>query len=77
MERAVVFKALSEGQVSPPVQSVSGFHILTVTKRRSVSGKTLPTDEQVLNSIGLQRLDRLQRRYLSDIRSAAFIDKRG
>ncbi|HPF78197.1 MAG TPA: peptidylprolyl isomerase [Alphaproteobacteria bacterium] len=75
-EQDVVLKSLSKGQISPPIRGLSGFHILTLNEKRSVSGDTLPSEEEVLNSIGLERLDRLQQRYLSDIRSAAFIDRR-
>lgn len=75
-EQDLVLKSLNEGQISPPIRSLSGFHILTVAQKRTVSGETLPTQEEVLNAIGLQRLDRLQQRYLADIRSAAFIDRR-
>ena len=76
-ELDLVLKSLGEGQISPPVRSLSGFHVLTLIKKRAVSGETMPAEGDVLNAIGLQRLDRLQRRYLSDIRSAAFIDRRG
>lgn len=72
----VVLKSLSEGQISPPIKGLDGYHILTITAKRSVTGESLPSEEDVLNSIGLERLDRLQQRYLADIRSAAFIDKR-
>lgn len=75
-ELDLVLKSLSEGQISPPIRDLSGFHILTVTKKRTVSGKNLPTQDEVLSSIGLERLDRLQTRYLSDLRSSAFIDMR-
>ena len=75
-ELDLVVSSLSEGQISPPVRGLSGFHILTVTQRRAVSGATIPTQDEILNSIGLERLERLQQRYLSDIKSAAFIDHR-
>ncbi len=75
-ELDVVLTSLSKGQISPPIRGLSGFHILTLVEKRAVSGETLPSEEQILNSIGLERLDRLQQRYLSDIRSAAFIDRR-
>lgn len=75
-EMDVVLKSLTEGQISPPIRGLSGFHILMLDEKRAVSGDTLPSEEDVLNSIGFERLDRLQQRYLADIRSAAFIDKR-
>jgi len=76
-ELNVVVKSLTKGQISPPIRSLSGVYVLTVSDKRSVSGDTLPTEDDVLSSIGLERLDRLQQRYLSDLRSSAFIDTRG
>lgn len=75
-EMDLVIRNLAEGQVSSPIRTASGFHILTVTKRRTASGETLPSQDDVLSSIGLERLDRLQQRYLADLKSAAFIDRR-
>lgn len=75
-ELDVVIKSLSKGQVSPPIKGGSGYHILTLIEKRQVSEETLPKEEDVLNAIGLQRLDRLQKRHLDDIRSASFIDRR-
>lgn len=75
-EQDVVIRSLSDGQISPPIKGLSGYNILTVTGKREISGETLPSDEEVLNSIGLQRLDRLQKRHLADIRSISFIERR-
>ena len=72
----VVLKSLSKKQVSPPIRGLSGFYILTLIDKRVVSEETLPSEEDILNAIGLERLDRLQQRYMSDIRSGAFIDRR-
>ncbi len=75
-EQDIVVKSLSKGQISSPLKGLSGYHILTLNESRQISVETLPKEEDVLNAIGLQRLDRLQKRYLSDIRSASFIDRR-
>lgn len=76
-ELDTTLKSLSLNQVSSPIRSLSGYYILTVTEKREISADTLASKEDILNAIGLERLDRLQQRYLSDIRSAAFIDRRG
>lgn len=76
-ELDVVVKSLSNNQVSPPIRSLSGFYVMTVLDKREVSTETMPSEDDVLNAIGLERLDKLQQRYLADIRSAAFIDRRG
>ena len=75
-ELDLVLRNLTEGQVSSPIRVPAGYHIIKVTKKRTASGETLPSQEEVLNSIGLERLDRLQQRYLADLKSAAFIDRR-
>lgn len=75
-ELDVVIKSLSVGQISPPIRGLSGFYIMALQDKRLITQETLPSEDEVLNAIGLERLDRLQQRYLSDIRSAAFIDKR-
>ena len=75
-ELDVVVKSLSAGQISPPVKGLSGYHILTLKEKRQISEETLPEEDSVLNAIGLQRLDKLQKRHLDDLRSASFIDRR-
>lgn len=64
------------GTVSAPIRTISGLHILTVRERRSISADTLPSRDQIANTLGMARLDRLQRRHLQDLRAAAFIDNR-
>ncbi len=75
-ELDVVVKSLTQEQISPPIRGLSGFHILTVTQVREISEETLPKPDDILNAIGLQRLERLQKRHLADIRSNSFIDVR-
>lgn len=72
----LVLRNLGEGQISSPIRTSKGYHILTVRQKRASSGETLPSQDDVLSSIGLERLDRLQQRYLADLKSAAFIDRR-
>ena len=75
-ELDVVVKSLSKDQVSPPIRGLAGFHILTLTEKREIAEETLPKPDDVLNAIGLKRLERLQKRHLADIRSGSFIDRR-
>lgn len=67
---------LEKGRITDPVRSANGYHILLLREKRTIAKETLPTREQVLNQIGIEHLDRLQRRYLLDLRSAAFIETR-
>lgn len=64
------------GQISNPIRTSSGLHILNLREQRVVSPENLPTREQVMGLLGSQRLERLQRRYLLDLKSAAFIENR-
>ena len=74
LEQAVV--KLKEGTISPPVRSVSGYHILMLRKKRTISEDNIPPRDMILNQIGMERLDRVQQRYLSDLKAEAFIEKR-
>ncbi len=67
---------LTVGQVSSPIQTAAGFYILLVVEKRQISEETMPSSDDVMQRIGTQRLDRAQRRYLMDLYSAAFIEKR-
>jgi len=71
-----IMKGLSEGQVSSPIRTTSGFVILTVTGKRTKGGEALPSEQDMLNQIGMGRLNKLQARYFEDLKAAAFIDKR-
>lgn len=75
-ELDVVMKSLAPNQISPPIRGLAGYYLLIVPQKREVTMETLPSEDDVLNAIGLERLDRLQQRYMADIRSAAFIDQR-
>lgn len=63
-------------QVTNPVHTPEGFHILLLRDKRSMSGETLPSRDQINYNLGMQRLDKLQRRHLMDIKAASFIEIR-
>jgi peptidyl-prolyl cis-trans isomerase SurA len=66
---------LPVGQVSPPLQGPSGIHLLMVCGRRNPEGTT-PERQQIAKRLEEERIDRLARRYLRDLRKQAFIDVR-
>lgn len=67
---------LEAGQVSDPVKSTLGYHILMLREKRVVSAKSFPNNDDLINQIGIERLDRVQQKYLSDLKAAAYIDRR-
>jgi peptidyl-prolyl cis-trans isomerase SurA len=81
--------SVPEGRLAPPLQTPAGIALLMVCKRTAApdavqqtvvqtAPKTpqMPSKDQVLNQIGLQRLEMQARRYLRDLRAQAFIDVR-
>jgi peptidyl-prolyl cis-trans isomerase SurA len=75
-ELAKVISSMDEGSISDPVKSPRGYHIFALRKKRKITEKTISPREHILKQIGMERLDRLQQRYLLDLKSEAFIEKR-
>lgn len=75
LEKAAM--SLEKGELTDPIRGLSGYHVLTLKEKRTVSEDTMPDEQTMTNKIGLERLNRLQARHLSDLRSSAFIDRRG
>jgi peptidyl-prolyl cis-trans isomerase SurA len=62
-------------QVSAPVQGPSGVHLLMVCDRREPQATT-PQREQIAERLQRERVERLARRYLRDLRKEAFVEVR-
>jgi peptidyl-prolyl cis-trans isomerase SurA len=75
-EAATTIRQLGKGDISRPVRSLTGYHIYYLRDLRQAGGANIPSREEVLNRIGVERLERMQRRHLMDLRSAAFIESR-
>lgn len=67
---------LKKGDVSLPIRTAEGFHIILLRDQRIISQENLPNEDIMANQIGLERLDRLQRRHMMDLKMAAFIERR-
>lgn len=63
------------GQPTPPLRNEQGVLILMVCDR-VMPPSSLPDRTAIANSIGMERLDMLQRRLIRDLRRAAFVDVR-
>jgi len=75
-ELDIVLTKMEEGTLSRPVRSLSGYHILLLRRKSVMDESAVPSREDVHNKLGLEQLDRLQRRLLLDLKSAAFIENR-
>jgi peptidyl-prolyl cis-trans isomerase SurA len=67
--------SLPVGQVSAPLQGPSGIHLLMVCDRREPQAAT-PQREQIAERLERERVERLARRYLRDLRKEAFVEVR-
>lgn len=75
-ELGEVLPLLGKGEVSEPIRSRTGYHILQLIDTREITEDTLPNREQARTEIGMQRLERAQSRYLHDLKASAFIESR-
>jgi peptidyl-prolyl cis-trans isomerase SurA len=72
--RAALSK-LSENKASEPLTINNGLLVMMICKRQGDTGEG--TAEEARNRLGQEKLDLLTRRYLRDLRMAAFVDVRG
>lgn len=69
-------KAIQKNQVTKPIKTINGYHIMFLRDTRTMSAETMPSRDQVYYNLGTERLDKLQRRHLMDLRAASFVDLR-
>ena len=67
---------INKNQVTDPVRTQSGYHILLLRDERTLKEENLPSRDQISYQLGIERLERLQVSHLRDIRAASFIDVR-
>lgn len=75
-ELNAAIEQMQNGQVSDPVRTPAGLHILYLRDARTIEERMIPGRSALINQIGMERLDRLQRRTMQDLKAAAFIDRR-
>ena len=71
-----LLQEMPEGTLSEPIRTVAGYHIILLAKKREITEQSIPSRDQVKNQLSMQRLDRMQRRYLMDLKSEAFVEQR-
>ncbi len=67
---------LNKGDISKVIKDENSYTLVLLQDKRVVSDESLPSQDEILNQIGLGRLDSLQQKYLADLKSSAFIDNR-
>lgn len=67
---------MQKDEISSPIRTTAGLHILTLRDSRIIEERIIPGRGALINQIGMERLDRLQRRTMQDLKAEAFIDRR-
>ena len=67
---------LNAGQISQPVRSLTGYHIYFMRNKKVFAEGDIPSADQVLERLGLKRLERLQYQYFLDLKATSFVDIR-
>ncbi|WP_309643445.1 peptidylprolyl isomerase [Phenylobacterium sp.] len=68
-------ETLQPGQLSEPIRTAAGLHILAVCSKRA-SGAEAMTNEQIESRLYGQQLSMIARRYMRDLRTSATIETR-
>jgi peptidyl-prolyl cis-trans isomerase SurA len=68
--------ALEPGQASQPIVQKNGVGVIMVCEIMAPSAPTVPTRDEIGETLMRQRLDTLARRYMRDLRRTAFVDLR-
>lgn len=71
-----VLATMEKGTISQPIKSRTGYHILLLRETRTISEDTMPSAPGMTQTIGTERLERMQRRHLQDLKASAFIEHR-
>jgi len=67
---------LEAGQTSQPIVQKNGVGVIMVCEKAAPAAATIPTREEIAETLMRQRLDTLARRYMRDLRRTAFVDVR-
>lgn len=67
---------MEKNAISNPIKTRTGYHIILLRDKRSISEETMPSEAGMTSTIGTQRLERMQRRHLQDLKAGAFVERR-
>ena len=71
-----IVEGLEPGQASQPIVQKNGVGVIMLCDKAAASAPTIPTREEMYETLMRQRLDTLARRYMRDLRRTAFVDLR-
>lgn len=69
--------SMKEGELSKPIRSGGGYHILLLRQKTELTAATVPSREATLEKLGVAELERRQRQFLMQLKASAFIERRG
>lgn len=67
---------MNEGDLSAPIKTLSGYYIVALRKKRSITEDSIPSRDEVFYRMGNERLERAQRSHLLNLKSSAFVERR-
>jgi len=67
---------LKVGQISDPLRTAAGLHILGICGKRSGGDDEATSRDQIENRLFSQQLSMIARRYMRDLRNSATIETR-
>ena len=71
-----IVPGLEVGQTSPPIVQKNGVGVVMMCEKAAPSAPTVPTRDEIAETLMRQRLETLARRYMRDLRRTAFVDVR-
>lgn len=71
-----ILAKMKKGELSRPIRTLDGYHIIHMREKRTITDETIPSDQDIRARLGLENLDRLQRGYFLDLKTSAFIENR-
>lgn len=71
-----VLPTIEVGKIAGPIKTTTGYVILLLKEKRQLTAEKLPSREDIMERVGMQRLERAAQRYFLDAHSSSFIEKR-
>ncbi len=76
VELEEVLATMKEGDLSEPIKTLSGYYIVALRKKRTITEESIPSRDEVFYRMGNERLERAQRSHLLNLKSSAFVERR-